>query len=124
MKCFRLRRGHQSSLLHLVLPCILSYPPLLRYFCVAVLVVFDSHSETDPFAGVRHWVRALRLAEHVQGNAVLHMKKFLVAARIDRGGKSVSRERIDALLQELGFDGYFETSAKEGHNIASLAEVM
>ena len=88
------------------------------------LVVFDSHNETDPFAGVRHWVRALRLAERVQGNAALRMKKFLVAARIDRGGRRVSRERIDALVQELGFDGYFETSAKEGQNIAALAEAL
>ncbi len=88
------------------------------------LVVFDSHNETDPFAGVRHWVRALRLAEHVQGNAALRMKKFLVAARIDRGGKSVSRERIDTLMQELEFDGYFETSAKEGLNIALLIEAI
>ena len=31
------------------------------------LVVFDSHDETDPFAGVQHWVRALRMAQRVQG---------------------------------------------------------
>jgi hypothetical protein len=52
------------------------------------------------------------------------MKKFLIAARVDRGGKSVSQGRINALVQELGFDGYYETSAKEGQNIATLAEAV
>jgi GTPase SAR1 family protein len=88
------------------------------------LLVFDSRSETDPFAGVDHWVRALRMAQWVQGDSAIPMKKFLVAARTDRSGKSVSRERIDALLQAWRIDGYFETSAKEGQNIADLEEAI
>ena len=52
------------------------------------------------------------------------MKKLLIAARIDRGGKGVSRERIEAVVQELGFDGYFETSAKEGWSIDELREAI
>jgi WD40 repeat protein len=88
------------------------------------LVVFDARSETDPFAGVHYWNRALRLALHVQGNSAVPMKKFLVVARIDRGGIPVSRTRIDALVQELGFDGYFETSAKEGRGVAELIEAI
>jgi len=84
------------------------------------LVIFDAHSETDPFAGVYHWDRALRLAQRVQGNAAPPMKKFLVAARVDRGGTGVSQARINALKEESGFDGYFETSAKEGQNIPEL----
>lgn len=88
------------------------------------LVVFDARNETDPFAGVYHWVRALLMAQRVQGDSVPPMKKFLVAARVDRGGKSASRERIEALVQELGFDGYFETSAKEGQNIAELVTAI
>ncbi len=51
------------------------------------LLVFDSRSETDPFAGVDHWVRALNMAQKVQGDAAIPMKKFLVAARTDRSGK-------------------------------------
>ena len=84
------------------------------------LVVFDARSETDPFAGVYHWDRALRLAQRVQGNAAPPMKKFLIAARVDREGTGVSQARIRALMQELGFDGYYETSAKEGQNIPEL----
>ncbi len=64
------------------------------------LVIFDAHSETDPFAGVYHWDRALRLAQRVQGNAAPPMKKFLVAARVDRGGTGVSQARINALKEE------------------------
>ena len=88
------------------------------------LLVFDSHSETDPFVGIHHWIRALSMAQRVQGNSVPPIKKFLVAARIDRSGTSVSRERINSMVQKLGFDGYFETSAKEGLNIASLVEAI
>src|SRR5207248_3354259 len=82
------------------------------------LVVFDARSETDPFASVYHWNRALEQARCVQGSSAPVMKKFLVAARIDRGGIGVSRERIEALMSELGFEGYVETSAKAGWGIA------
>ncbi|NTW50270.1 MAG: hypothetical protein HGB19_11190 [Chlorobiales bacterium] len=84
------------------------------------LVVFDSRSETDPLSGVGHWERALRLAEQRQGTSGIIMKKFLVSARNDRGSISVSKERLQALLKEFGFDGYFETSAKEGWQISEL----
>jgi WD40 repeat protein len=51
------------------------------------LIVFDSYSETDPFAGVHHWVRALDVAHRVQGMGKQPMTKFLIAARIDRRGR-------------------------------------
>jgi WD40 repeat protein len=86
------------------------------------LVIFDARSETEPFAGVRHWDRALRQAQRIQGNASGPLKKFLVAARCDRGGISVSPERLSATLRDLHFDGFFETSAKEGTQIAQLVE--
>src|SRR5207248_3176475 len=79
------------------------------------LVVFDAHSESDPFAGISHWVRALNTAQRVKGDVGI-MKKLLVLARADRGGKRVSKARIDELVQSQGFDGYFETSAKEKMN--------
>jgi GTPase SAR1 family protein len=88
------------------------------------LVLFDARSETDPFAGVYHWDRALRQAQLVQGNSAPPLKKFLVAARTDRGGRSVSLERIESLVRESGFDGYFETSAKEAIGITELAETI
>jgi GTPase SAR1 family protein len=88
------------------------------------LVLFDARSETDPFAGVYHWDRVLRQAQRVQGNSAPPLKKFLVAARIDRGGRSVNPERIESLVRESGFDGYFETSAKEAIGITELAETI
>ena len=33
------------------------------------LIVFDARSETDPFASVRHWERALRQAQRLQENS-------------------------------------------------------
>ena len=84
------------------------------------LVVFDARSETDPLAGVRHWERALRLAQQRQGTSGAPMKKFLVSARNDRGGVSIGEERLQAVLKEFGFDGYFKTSAKEGWQVKEL----
>jgi GTPase SAR1 family protein len=84
------------------------------------LVVFDARSETDPLAGVRHWERALRLAQQRQGTSGVPMKKFLVSARNDRGGVSIGEDRLQAVLKEFGFDGYFKTSAKEGWEIKEL----
>ena len=88
------------------------------------LVVFDARSETDPFAGVYHWERALRIAQEKQGSGTVPLKKFLVAARCDRGGIGVSAMRLEVLRYELGFDGYFETSAKEGMGIEQLQEAI
>jgi GTPase SAR1 family protein len=87
------------------------------------VVVFDARSETDPFAGVQHWDRALKLAQR-RASGGLPMKKYLVAARIDRGGVGASKERIETVAREMGCDGYFETSAKEGWGIPELMEKL
>lgn len=84
------------------------------------LVVFDARSDTEPFAGVQHWDRALRQANRVQGDAAPPLTKYLVAARMDRGGVGVSQQRIAALVGALHFDRYFETSAKHGWNVEEL----
>jgi class 3 adenylate cyclase/GTPase SAR1 family protein len=88
------------------------------------LVVFDARSETDPLAGVRHWERALRLAHQRQASSGVPMKKILVSARNDRGVVSVSKERLQAMIDEHQFDGYFETSAKEGWQIEALRKAI
>ena len=88
------------------------------------LIVIDAKSETDPLAGVYYWNRALQQERYLQGDTALPLKKILVAARSDRGGIGISRERIQTIVQELGFDGYFETSAKEGRNIYLLKQAI
>lgn len=88
------------------------------------LIVFDSRSQTDPFAGVRHWDRALRQAQRVQGDSIPATKKFLVAARADVGRVGVSPARIEIIKEDLNFDDYFETSAKEGWGVAELIEAI
>ena len=88
------------------------------------LVVFDARSETDPFSGVRHWERALRLAHRLQHEAAMPLKKFLIAARSDRGGIGVSSPRIEGLMRDLEFEQYFETSAREGWGIQELIRAI
>jgi class 3 adenylate cyclase/GTPase SAR1 family protein len=84
------------------------------------MVVFDARSETDPLAGVVHWERALRAAHQRQGSDAVPLTKFLVSARADRGGVPVSKERLDELVKEFNFAGYYATSAKEGWQIDEL----
>lgn len=87
------------------------------------LIVFDGQNETEPFKGVYYWARALQQARRLQGNG-RPQKRFLVAARTDRGGINASQVRIDQVVRECGLDGYFETSAKEGRGIAELAAAI
>ena len=89
-----------------------------------VLIVFDARSEIDPFAGVHYWNRALCQAEKIPGNSEKPFKKILVSARADRGGVSVSLERINSLVRELGFNDYFKTSAKEGWKVEELQKAI
>ena len=86
------------------------------------VVIFDGRSEIDPFAGVRHWVQAIRQAEQTGTYGVRRIKMILVAARVDRGGIPASQERIQKLVAEFGFEAYFETSAKEGWGVGELLE--
>jgi small GTP-binding protein len=81
------------------------------------LVLFDSRSETTPLAGVREWTRAVRHAHPVTTGG---LTTFLVAARTDRGGITVSTERIQQVMADFALDAYFETSAKEGTGIGLL----
>jgi GTPase SAR1 family protein len=75
------------------------------------LILFDAKSETTPLAGVRHWARAV---QHAHPAAERGLPTFLVAARADRGGISVSEQRIQQLMADFGLAQYFKTSAKEG----------
>ena len=88
------------------------------------LIVFDSRSETDPFSGVKHWVRALAQARRLEGTGAVPVRTYLVAARADRGGVAVTRERIQGMLDDFGLDGFFETSAKEGWQLTELARAI
>jgi GTPase SAR1 family protein len=88
------------------------------------LIVFDAKSEIDPLGGIKHWLRALAQAQRLQSSSSPPTAVWLVAARVDRGGINVSRERIEALARELGARGYLETSAKEGLNVDKLADII
>lgn len=83
------------------------------------LVLFDARSETDPFGGAAYWARALA---HAKGNT--RVPAFLVAARSDRGGVSVSDRRIQDFVKAHGFDGVFSTSAKTGQGVTELAAAL
>ncbi|MBT7806692.1 hypothetical protein HN766_14445 [Candidatus Poribacteria bacterium] len=88
------------------------------------LVVIDARSETDPFAGVAYWAKALDRARATLGSAAPPLTTHLVAARMDRGGLAASPARIDQERKGHGFAEYFETSAMEGDGVEGLAEAI
>lgn len=81
------------------------------------LVCFDASSETDPFAGVAYWARALD-----EATCGFPLVKFLVAARCDRGAPQVSQQRIEEICERYGFSGYHMTSGKRGDGIEKLTK--
>lgn len=88
------------------------------------LIVMDAHNDVDQTASIQRWDAVLRQAQRRQGGAALPLHKYLVAARLDHGSVSLPRERIDALLRDMGFDAYFEVSAKDGWQIEELREAI
>ena len=82
-------------------------------------VVFDAHSDREPFAGVAYWAKAL---DRGATSRQFPVTKFLVAARIDRGRPAASKEQIKSVCERFGFAGYFETSAAEPLGIDDLRE--
>src|SRR5207302_1324123 len=83
------------------------------------LVLFDSRSETDPFAGVAYWARALD--EAARGFPLV---KILVASRVDRGGPVVSDERVREVCARHGFACVVQTSASRGDGVAALGRAL
>ncbi len=84
------------------------------------LVVFDSRSDINPFAGVSYWARALD-----EANRGVMATRYLVAARIDRGGVQASEDRITKVLENYGFACIFHTSARSGSGVDDLkAEIL
>jgi GTPase SAR1 family protein len=85
------------------------------------VIVFDSRSESQPLADVRHWARAVR---HAHPLSTDDLAMFLVAARTDRDGISISNGRIDQVKADFGIDAYLATSAKEGDNVDRLRSMI
>jgi len=88
-----------------------------------VIIVFDARSQTDPFSGVRYWVRAAQQAEQSAQRAY-PVVRFLVSARTDRGGISASPRSPQQIMASGGFSAYYETSSKVGHSIDELREAV
>lgn len=85
----------------------------------AAMVLYDSRSETAPLAGIGYWARALRHA-----NPDGSLPTFLVAARSDRGGITLSDDRLRGVMDTFGFAHHAETSAKEGLGVAELRDAL
>ncbi len=97
----------------------------LQLDTVAVaLIVFDAGGGGDALGSVRYWYKALLQANRVRGDQAVPLNVFLVAARADRGGATLSPRVVKGLIQELGISAYFETSAKEGWGIDALKEAI
>jgi small GTP-binding protein len=83
------------------------------------LVVVDARSETDPLGPAEYWAKAI-----AQARSVTRVRTFLVEARSDRGGVSVSRDDLARFCDHYGFDGFFSTSAKTGAGVKELVKAV
>lgn len=81
------------------------------------LLVLDPQRK-DPFAELIAWDKSVQTA------ARRAVAKLLVAARSDRGGVTVSRQKIDQFREERGYAAFVRTSAKTGAGRAELLDAV
>jgi WD40 repeat protein len=77
------------------------------------MLVFDPQDD-NPFEDIGYWEKALRAATKYEP------EKLLVAARCDRGGITVSRQRFEQYVDQHGFAGFLSTGAKIGDGCEEL----
>lgn len=82
------------------------------------LMLFNPAHPEDPFREVGEWEKGMRTALGHEP------AKLLVAARTDRGGATISNEKIERFCAERGYIGYFETSAKLGEGCKDLKKAL
>ncbi|MCP5104203.1 MAG: DUF4365 domain-containing protein [bacterium] len=81
------------------------------------LMVMDPQRD-DPFEPLGHWEKALAAAVKRPFN------KVLVAGRCDRGGMTVSRQKIEQYCKDRGYNAYIDTSAKTAHGCRTLKNLI
>lgn len=81
------------------------------------LMVMDPQKD-DPFESLGHWEKALSTA------VKRPFTKVLVAGRCDRGGMTVSSQKIQQYCKEHGYNGYIDTSAKTGDGCEKLKNLI
>jgi WD40 repeat protein len=91
---------------------------------MALLVFSDNEGNSDSLNGISHWVRALRTAQNLQSDPAQSITKYLVEARVDRGGVRLDENTINEVIARFSLDGYFATSAKEGWDISKLVNAI
>lgn len=79
----------------------------------ALALLLINPQKDDPFAESGEWLKALSMAVS-RNDSQREMAKLLIATRLDVGGMKLSQQKIDRFLQEHGFAGFLETSAKRG----------
>lgn len=84
----------------------------------ALAVMVMDPQKDDPFESLGHWEKALAAAVKRPFN------KVLVAGRCDRGGMTVSRQKIDLYCSEHGYNAYIDTSAKTADGCEELKNLI
>jgi small GTP-binding protein len=82
------------------------------------VLVFDPQ-RNDPFEGLSEWDRDLTRAAGGRP-----FRKLLVAGRCERGGLRVSDELVKKFVEDHGFAGFYQTSAKSGSGCADLRQAI
>lgn len=84
----------------------------------ASLILFDPSNRHDPLKGVQFWLEQLKGKRNLPPSV-------LVGARVDRGTSVLSQQDIDKFCEQYQISGgYISTSAKSGHGIDKLIELV
>lgn len=81
------------------------------------LMVIDPQKD-DPFEPLKHWEKALKAAVKIDP------VKLLIAGRCDRGGITISQNKVDKHLKNHGYAGFLNTSAKIGDQCQVLKDLI
>jgi small GTP-binding protein len=84
----------------------------------ASLVLFDPTNRQEPLKGAQFWLEQLASKKQLPPTV-------LVGARVDRGAPMLSQQDFEQFCQRYGISGgYLSTSAKEGHGLQELLEIL
>ncbi|HEY6359033.1 MAG TPA: ADP-ribosylation factor-like protein, partial [Vicinamibacterales bacterium] len=80
----------------------------------ALALLLINPQKDDPFAEAGDWLKSLDAAKR-------DAARLLIFSQIDVGGMKVGNAKIDRFIEEHGFNGWLETSAKTGENCSDDA---
>jgi len=92
---------------------------LFLHDTTVALVLFDPSRGSAEFQNVETWNKYLE--RQLEARPAV---KLLVGAKMDSPSNTVNRQRLEQLIEECGFAGYYETSSLNGRGVPELCAAI